>query len=391
MRNFLIYVLLLCIPVLAYDFKVTVKWDEMATPGEAEGILQYYANGKIEAIRGNLNKPSSDGNVIVNRTFAGGSQEFIINDSKNKLFNIWIVNDLMDEDFATDEDFYMLSESKATIWVEDNVNNQTYQIEIPAQTKGLAFRGGAIVDGAFYEILEMFDQQRIYRVVMVNAANGQPLPDANVTIMDKRTGETVAMGKTDENGIFRKKIEYGKYDVKFSKPGFLASKHEFMMDLTELPVSMNFALTPEVQEFRIVLTWGAYPKDLDAHLSGPKPEGGDFHIWWRNKILIGGKNFLDVDDQSSYGPETITIYKPAKGVYEYAVHNFSGRRRRGSQDLSFSGAHVDVYSDGRLQASYNVPSGMKGSVWKIFQIDQAQQIVPINQMYDKRESSDIFR
>ena len=391
MRNFLIYILLLCIPVIAYDFKVTVKWDEMATMGEAEGILQYYANGKVEAIRGNLSKPSSDGNVTVNRTFAGGSQEFIINDSKNKLFNIWIVNDLMDEDFATEDDFYMLSQSKATIWVEDNVNNQTYQIEVPAQTKGLAFRGGAIVDGAFYEILEMFDQQRIYKVVMVNAANGQPLPEANVTIMDKRTGETIAMGKTDEDGIFSKKVEYGKYDVKFSKPGFLASKHEFTMDLTELPVSMNFALTPEVQEFRIVLTWGAYPKDLDAHLSGPKPEGGDFHIWWRNKILIGGKNFLDVDDQSSYGPETITIYKPAKGVYEYAVHNFSGRRRRGSQDLSFSGAHIDVYSDGRLQASYNVPSGMKGSVWKVFKIDQTQQIVPINQMYDQRESSDIFR
>ena len=391
MRKCILFILLLCIPLFAYDFKVTIKWDEMASMGEAEGILQYYANGKVEAIRGNLSKPSSDGNVKVNRTFAGGSQEFIIEDSKNKLFNIWIVNSLMDEDFATDEDFYMLSESKATIWVEDNLNNQTYQIEVPAKTKGLAFRGGAIVDGAFYEILEMFEHQRIYKVVMVNAATGQPLPEASITIMDKRTGETVASGKTDEDGIFSQKIEYGKYDVKFSKPGFLSSKHEFTMDLTELPVSMNFALSPEIQEFRIVLTWGPYPKDLDAHLSGPKPEGGNFHIWWRNKILIGGKNFLDVDDQASYGPETITIYKPAKGVYEYAVHNFSGRRRRGSEDLSFSGAHVDVYSDGRLQASYNVPSGVKGSVWKVFQINQAQQIVPINQMYDQRESSDIFR
>ena len=391
MRKLILLTLLLCIPLFAYDFKVTIKWDEMATMGEAEGILQYYANGKVEAIRGNLDKPSSDGNVTVNRTFAGGSQEFIIKDSKNKLFNIWIVNSLMDEDFAKEEDYYMLSESKATVWIEDNVNNQTYQVEVPAKTKGLAFRGGAIVDGAFYEILEMFEQQRIYKVVMVNASNGQPLPDANVTILDKRTGETVANGKTDEEGIFSQKIEYGKYDVKFSKPGFLSSKHEFTMDLTELPVSMNFALSPEIQEFRIVLTWGPYPKDLDAHLSGPMPEGGDFHIWWRNKILIGGKNFLDVDDQASYGPETITIYKPAKGTYEYAVHNFSGRRRRGGQDLSFSGAHVDVYSDGRLQASYNVPTGIKGSVWKVFQINEAQQIVPINEMYDQKESSNIFR
>ena len=140
MRKLLLYILLLYIPVFAYDFKVTVKWDEMATMGEAEGILQYYANGKVEAIRGNLSKPSTDGNVTVNRTLAGGSQEFIIEDSKNKLFNIWIVNALMDEDFATDDDYFMLSNSKASIWIEDNVNNQTYQIEVPAQTRGLAFR-----------------------------------------------------------------------------------------------------------------------------------------------------------------------------------------------------------------------------------------------------------
>jgi len=98
-----------------------------------------------------------------------------------------------------------------------------------------------------------------------------------------------------------------------------------------------------------------------------------------------------VDDQKSYGPETITIYKPAKGVYEYAVHNFSGRKRRGRQDLSFSNAHVDVYADGRLQASYNVPSGMKGNVWKVFRIDEGQRIVPINQLFDESNSALVLR
>jgi len=391
MRTILLFILILSLPVLAYDYKVTIKWDEMVMTGDAEGILQYYHEGKVEAIRGNMSKPSSDGNVIVSRTFDGGSQEFIINDSKGKLFNIWVVNSIMDEDFATDQDYMMLSNSKATIWIEDNVNKQTYQIEIPAETRGLAFRGGAIVDGVFYDFKEMFENQRIYKVAMVNAVTGAPLAEANVAIMNKRTGETVAMGKTDESGLFSQKIDYGKYDVLFSKNGFLSSKHEFEMDLTELPVSMNFAMTPETQEFRIVLTWGAYPKDLDAHLSGPKPEGGNFHIWWRNKILIGGKNFLDVDDQKSYGPETITIYKPAKGVYEYAVHNFSGRKRRGRQDLSFSNAHVDVYADGRLQASYNVPSGMKGNVWKVFRIDEGQRIVPINQLFDESNSALVLR
>jgi hypothetical protein len=391
MRITLLFILMFSISVFAYDFKVTIKWDEMATTGEAEGILQYYHEGKVEAIRGNLSKPSSDGNVEVNRTFTGGSQEFIIDKSEGCLFNIWVINSLMDEDFATDDDYYALSASKAVIWVEDNINHQTYQVEIPEQTRGLAFRGGAIVDGMFYDFREMFEQQRIYKVSMVNAISGAALEDVNIAIMDKRTGETIAMGKTDENGIFSQKIDYGKYDVLFSKEGFLSSKHEFEMDLTELPVSMNFALTPVIQEYRIVLTWGAYPSDLDAHLAGPMPEGGDFHIWWRNKILIGGTNFLDVDDQKSYGPETITIYKPAKGEYVYAVHNFSGRKRRNSLDLSYSNAHVDVYADGRLQASYNVPPGSRGNVWEVFKIDKGQHIVPVNQMYDESNSSDVIR
>lgn len=391
MRTIMLSILLCTLSLRAYDFKVTIKWDEMAMMGEAEGILQYYHAGKVEAIRGNLNKPSSDGVITVNRTFSGNSQEFIIHNSSEKLINIWIVNSLMDEDFAEDSDYLMLSESKTSIWVEDNVNNQTYQIEVPPQTRGLAFRGGAIVDGAFYDMQEMFEQQRVYKVAMVNAINGERLPGVGVSIINKRTGETVAMGTTGPDGLYTQKVDYGQYDVLFSKNGFLSSKHEFEMDITDLPVSMNFALTPETKEIRIVLTWGAHPKDLDAHLSGPNPDGGAFHIWWRNKILIGGKNFLDVDNQNSYGPETITIYKPANGTYEYAVHNYSDRKRRGRLDLSMSNAHVAVYADGRLLASYNVPKGQKGNVWKVFRIEQGPRIVPLNQFYDESNSALVLR
>jgi len=384
-------VLVMTISLMAYDFKVTVKWDEMAVSGEAEAILQYYHNGKVEAVRGNLTKPSSDGNVQINRTFSGGSQEFIIEDASEKLFNIWVVNALMDEDFASEEDFLMLSESKAEVWVEDIQNEQTFQIPIPEKVPGLAFRGGAIVDGQFYEFAEMFAKQRLYKVTMVHAATGEKLEDVNVVIKSKATGETVAQGKTDANGDFSEQIAYGKYDVLFTKKEFLSAKQEFQMDITELPVRMNFAMTPKINEFRIVLTWGAHPKDLDAHLAGPNPDGGDFHIWWRNKILIGGKNFLDVDDQRAYGPETITIYKPAKGTYHYAVHNFSGRKRRNGRELSLSQAHVDVYANGRLLAGFDAPSGKPGNVWHVFDVDANQNIKAINRMYDSGKSAQVIR
>ncbi|WP_457566009.1 hypothetical protein, partial [Caldithrix abyssi] len=67
MLKVILCTLCLLLTVQAYDFKVTVKWDEMAMSGEAEAVLQYYHDGKVEAIRGNLDKPSSDGNVTVNR------------------------------------------------------------------------------------------------------------------------------------------------------------------------------------------------------------------------------------------------------------------------------------------------------------------------------------
>ena len=390
MRRILLFLIIWILPLFSQDFTISIQWDEMEMSGNAEGVLQYYHQGKVEAIKGNHSKPSKDGNVTVVRTHAGGSQKFNVSSAKGKLFNIWIINDMMIDDFATEEDFMALANAKATALIEDRVNHQTYQVQVPANTPGFAFRAGAIVDGRFYNITEMFAQQRMYQVNMVDAVTGKLLPGVNVAVRNKRTGETVAMGKTDDHGFFMHRFDYGKYDVLFSKPGYMSSKHEFEMDLTELPVAMNFAMTPEVKEFRIVLTWGAYPRDLDAHLAGPKPEGGSFHLWYRNKVLVGGRNFLDRDDTRSYGPETMTIYKPARGVYTYAVQNYSGRNRSGSLDLAMSGAHVDVYANGKLQASFNVPRNKKGNVWQVFRIDENQRIVPLNQMYDESRSSAVI-
>ena len=390
MQKVILFLLIITLPLLAYDFKVSIKWDEMEMSGNAEGVLQYYHQGKVEAVKGNLSKSSSDGNVKVKRTLAGGSQEFIIDKAKGNLFNIWIINDLMDDDLVSEDDYMALSNAKVLVLIEDRLNNQTYQVRVPPNTGGVAFRAGAIVDGQFYAIKEMFKQQRLYYVTMVNAVDGKRLPGVNITVINKRTGETAAVGQTDPKGVFLKRFDYGKYDVLFSKPGFMSSRQEFEMDLTELPVAMNFALTPQIKEYRIVLTWGAYPKDLDAHLAGPRPGGGKFHIWYRNKVLVGGKNFLDRDDQNAYGPETITIYKPAKGVYTYAVQNYSGRNRSNSLDLSMSGAHVDVYADGRLQGSFNIPRGRYGNVWEVFKIDENLHIVSLNRLYDESNSSEVI-
>ncbi|MBA4382487.1 MAG: hypothetical protein C0406_07975, partial [Sideroxydans sp.] len=56
---------------------------------------------------------------------------------------------------------------------------------------------------------------------------------------------------------------------------------------------------------RIVLNWGELPSDLDSHLIFPSN-----HIYFNSKTGSTSSDAkLDVDDTTSYGPETITIEK----------------------------------------------------------------------------------
>ena len=56
--------------------------------------------------------------------------------------------------------------------------------------------------------------------------------------------------------------------------------------------------------FKIVLSWGSNPRDLDSHICG-KSSKNDFHVFYSNKSFSeNGKIIahLDTDDTSSYGP-----------------------------------------------------------------------------------------
>lgn len=87
---------------------------------------------------------------------------------------------------------------------------------------------------------------------------------------------------------------------------------------------------------------------------------------------------LDVDDTSSYGPETITIVENIYGAYTYAVHNYSNRSSSNSTALSFSGAVVRVFIGSTQVAEYHVPTDQVGTYWTVFQIDSSGRIMPIN-------------
>jgi hypothetical protein len=118
-------------------------------------------------------------------------------------------------------------------------------------------------------------------------------------------------------------------------------------------------------EARIVLTWGAAPTDLDSHLTW-SDSSGSHHIWYSGKT--DGNASLDVDDVTSYGPETITIGNvDTTTTYNYYVHNFSGESSMGQSD-----AVVKLYYGG-TQRTYNVPGG-DASIWNVFSIENGRVI-----------------
>ena len=135
------------------------------------------------------------------------------------------------------------------------------------------------------------------------------------------------------------------------------------------------------RQLRIVLTWGETPRDLDSHLVGTTADGRKAHMYYGQKVVYNSEGRvefqLDVDDTTSYGPETTTIYHPESEDYEFYVHNYS----RGSQkQLRNSGATVQVYRGNSALPwkTYYVPQ-QDGYYWNVFCYNaQTGEIIPHN-------------
>ena len=148
-------------------------------------------------------------------------------------------------------------------------------------------------------------------------------------------------------------------------------------------------ILPE-DEFRIILTWGDIPRDLDSHLTGPLEVGGRFHVAWYHRGSENGpeRAELDRDDVTSYGPETTTIYEVRTGTYRYSVHDYTNRNSQSSTALGNSDALIQVYAGSELVAVFHVPAGEDGTLWTVFEI-QDGSIVPINEMSYESSPGDV--
>lgn len=172
---------------------------------------------------------------------------------------------------------------------------------------------------------------------------------------------------TNSNGILAdyRELESGYYTAEIYLEGYIIGYENFAvsnLNTKRSPETVIALLCPELadNECRMVLEWGQTPSDLDSYLIGP-----GFQINYNNRSYLNIAN-LDVDDTSSYGPETITLFTDINGTYSYYIHDFTNRNSRSSAALSKSNATVKFYYkvNGK-EIQYSVPSKMIGTKWNV--------------------------
>jgi hypothetical protein len=205
-----------------------------------------------------------------------------------------------------------------------------------------------------------------------DATTGFGIANAAVTVRrSDRLTPSFTGTATSAGGYSAGSLPAGTYVVSATAAGYLSASSEVTV-AAGTPSVGNVALSPQLNagQARIVLTWGALPTDLDSHLQKIASNGTEeYHIYWPAKSGTNGDN-LDLDDTSSYGPETVTIQSiNASARYHYWVHRYST-----SGTIAGSPARVTVTTNaGTL--TFNAPASATGTDWVVFDIVSGQ-IVP---------------
>jgi hypothetical protein len=202
--------------------------------------------------------------------------------------------------------------------------------------------------------------------------------------MNNRTGTIVQTTTTGSNGTYSVSgLNAGIYTGELSADGYQTSYMTVIVLGDRTNANQNGTINPFLAtgEIRIVLTWGATPSDLDSHLTGPISGSDDrFHVYWMDQGSINNSPYtnLDIDDVSSYGPETVTIRTQASGTYRYSIHDYSNGDSSSSNAMANSGAKIKVYKGSGLVREYFVPNEA-GTLWTVFEIN-GNNINTINTM-----------
>lgn len=241
-----------------------------------------------------------------------------------------------------------------------------------------------------------------YQATVVNAVNGQPLESASVKIhQGDASGEIVGSQSpltTNADGVVTlPKLPKGTYTLEIELDGFVPIFYKVYGDYTPKSETVNLGTLPmssvlDDNMYRIVLRWGETPRDLDSHLVASTNTGDAFHVYYSQKEPSPGYANLDVDDTTSYGPETITItqFENLRNI-RYAVHDYTNRSSTTSTEMSNSQAYVEVYKGAQHLAEFTVTPNTGGTVWEVFRFDASGNVIPTGRMTYCESPVDVLR
>jgi len=230
---------------------------------------------------------------------------------------------------------------------------------------------------------------------VVDAQTGEPLSGVSVGLSGSG-GAT----NTDAGGAFAlASVAVGSYSITASLEGYVASAGTVTIadgQTTQTVIALVALSAGDGQNVVVVLSWGSAPEDLDLHMSGPDGGSGRFHAYYSNTNPVSFV-FLDLDDTSSFGPETMTVSAAdgqfVVGDYHVWVHKFSS-----TPAFNVSGATVTIFAGGAQLAQYalsGAPSDEAVDIWEVvhFTLDADGNVTalgPVN-AFSSASSSDVYK
>lgn len=228
------------------------------------------------------------------------------------------------------------------------------------------------------------------QVTVFDALRGATMPLANASVtIGGRTTTTNAQGVASFTGL-----PQGFFSVSAAAANYATASQTALLQCTT-PNQVAMALSPANAlsgglvggQFRVILTWGENPRDLDSHLTGPAATSGSrWHVYYSAK-QAGDMCALDVDDTTSFGPETVTCPPTGTagatlrpGVYRYSVHHYAG-----TTNIGVSGANVRLELANGQSYSFTPPAASyagSSDVWTVFELtvmgNGTMSLAPVN-------------
>lgn len=206
---------------------------------------------------------------------------------------------------------------------------------------------------------------------ITNSITGVAVDGVTVNVRlnwNNREGEILYTTQTNNAGYYDISYTMGLYTIEYYKSGYITGYKNIIVSPIDFE-AQDAVISPVTSDsaYRIVLTWGENPRDLDSHMVGTLSSGESFHVYYGYKSQMDGDTEvcnLDIDDTTSYGPETITLNATTKQPYYYYVYRYAG-----SGTVAASEAQVKVYRGSELVQTFYVPTDLgNGDYWNVFAI-----------------------